>query len=94
MKPGPAYIKGVTGSLPKARITFDKFHVMKLVNDAVDQVRRMEQKDKNNLKSTRYLWLKNPNNLSEGQRKSLVCLSNMNLKTARAYNMKLSFQEF
>lgn len=90
----PAYIKGVADNLPMACITFDKFHVMKLVNDAVDQVRRMEQKDNNILKSTRYLWLKNPNNLTESQRKSLLPLSDMNLKTARAYNIKLSFQEF
>jgi transposase len=90
----PAYIKGVTNCLPEANITFDKFHVMKLLNEAVDQVRRIEQKENSNLKSTRYIWLKNPSNLHETQRKKLSSLVNMNLKTARAYNMKLSFQEF
>jgi transposase len=90
----PAYIKGVTESLPNARITFDKFHVMKIVNEAVDQVRRMEQKDNGSLKSTRYLWLKNPRNLTDNQRENLISLSSMNLKTARAYNIKLAFQEF
>ena len=39
-----AFIKGVAENLPNAAITFDKFHVVKLVNDAVDQVRRIEQK--------------------------------------------------
>src|SRR4029077_21219356 len=34
-----AYIKGVTENLTEAEITFDKFHAVKLVNDAVDQVR-------------------------------------------------------
>ena len=41
----PAFIKGVADSLPKAAVTFDKFHAVKIVNDAVDQVRRTERKD-------------------------------------------------
>ena len=38
----PAFIKGVRETLPNAKITFDKFHVLKLINEAVDQVRREE----------------------------------------------------
>jgi transposase len=34
----PAFIKGVTQEFPKAQITFDRFHIMKLVNEAVDAV--------------------------------------------------------
>ena len=90
----PAYIKGVTEQMPGAQITFDKFHVMKVVNDAVDQVRRMEQKENSILKSSRYLWLKNPDNLTDQQKEALKSLTRMNLKTSRAYNIKLSFQEF
>ena len=41
-----AYVKGVTENLTEAEITFDKFHAVKLVNDAVDQVRRAESKDR------------------------------------------------
>jgi len=48
----PAFIKGVTESLPDAAITFDKFHAVKLINDAVDQVRRTEQKGQNLLRGT------------------------------------------
>lgn len=39
-----AFIKGVTDHLPKARITFDKFHVIAHANTAVEQTRRLEQK--------------------------------------------------
>ena len=39
-----AYIMGVTDNLTEAEITFDKFHAVKLVNDAVDKVRRAESK--------------------------------------------------
>jgi transposase len=41
-----AYIRGVEPNLTEAEITFDKFHAVKLVNDAVDQVRRAESRDR------------------------------------------------
>ena len=40
------FIKGVGYNLTEAEITFDKFHAVKLVNDAVDKVRRAESKDR------------------------------------------------
>jgi transposase len=54
-----AYISGIEQEFPDAQITFDKFHVTKMVNDAVDEVRREEQKSNKALKKTRWLWLKN-----------------------------------
>jgi transposase len=90
----PAFIKGSKENFPKAKITFGKFHVMKIVNKAVDQVRREEQANNNLLKRTRYIWLKNPDNLTEKQKESFISLSKMNLKTLRAYNLKLALQEF
>ncbi|WP_371932601.1 ISL3 family transposase [Bacillus carboniphilus] len=44
MDMSPAFIKGAKENFPKASITFDKFHVVKAVNEAVDDVRRKEQK--------------------------------------------------
>ncbi len=46
----PAFIKGTAAHLPNANITFDKFHAVKIVNDAVDLVRRAEQKDRPELR--------------------------------------------
>ena len=68
---------------------------MKAVNEAVDSVRREERKEEPSLAHTRYLWLKNPENLTEKQKAWLedLSLSKRNRKTARAYEMKLSFQE-
>jgi transposase len=88
-----AFIKGVTENLTEAEITFDKFHVMKLIGDAVDQVRRDESKSRPELKRSRYLWLKNERNLSAGQSAQLGSLSQTNLKTARAYHLRLAFQD-
>ena len=38
----PAFISGVGEYLPNTTITFDKFHVVKLLNEALDEVRRTE----------------------------------------------------
>lgn len=89
-----AFIKGTADSLPKAQVTFDKFHAVKIINDAVDEVRRAEQKSRPELKKTRYVWLKNTTNLTRSQTETLDKLSSKNLKTARAYRIRLSFQEF
>jgi transposase len=88
-----AFIKGTAEHLPNAQITFDKFHAVKIVNDAVDQVRRGEQKTRPELKKTRYIWLKNSTNLTQPQQETLGNLSKSNLKTARAYQMRLTFQD-
>ena len=91
----PAFIKGVEENLPNAEITFDKFHVIKILNEAVDEVRRQEQKGQPELKKTRYIFLKNPENLTNKQTKRLedLKLKNLNLKTMRAYQIRLNFQE-
>lgn len=89
-----AFISGATKSLPAAQITFDKFHAVKIVNDAVDQVRRAERKQRGDLLSrTRYLWLKNPAKLSAKERDQIHSLRHYNLKTARAYQIRLTFQD-
>lgn len=89
----PAFIKGVESEFPKAHITFDKFHVMKLVNEALDHVRRQEQIEQPALKKTRFLWLKNQKNLNSEQHETVLKLKDTNLKTARAYRIKLSLQD-
>lgn len=89
----PAFISGVESVFPNAHITFDKFHVMKLLNKAVDETRRSEQIEEKDLKCTRYLWLKNPENLTKKQKEKLHSLSSLQLKTGRAYRMKLVFQQ-
>lgn len=90
----PAFIGGVAQELPEAELTFDKFHVIKLINEGVDEVRRQEVKEEDILKNTRYLWLKNRVNLTKGQEFKFEPLSKLNLKTARAYQIKLNFQAF
>lgn len=91
----PAFIKGVEKFLPEASITFDKFHIMKIINKAVDQVRREELATQPILTNARYALLKNEKNLTKNQRKKLdeLQLSKLNLKSIRALHIRENFQE-
>ena len=93
MDMSPAFISGATNHLPDASITFDKFHVIQALNKAQDEVRRTEQKLNPLLKKSRYIWLKNPENLNAEQKKQLETLRFENTKTAKVYQMKLTFQD-
>jgi transposase len=66
---------------------------MKMVNEAVDKVRKKEQNEVPELKKTKYIWLKNEKNLKDYQKENLIKLQDMNLKTAKAYRLKLAFQD-
>jgi transposase len=88
-----AYVLGLRESFPNAHLTFDRFHVMKVLGEAVDAVRRKEIKDRPELKKTRYIWLKNPSNLTANQEKRLDSLQDANLLTAEAYRLRLTFQD-
>ena len=91
----PAFIKGVKENLPQAEITFDKFHILKIINEAVNSVRKQEATTNKLLTGTKYIWLKNYNNLTKNQKETLnsFTMSNMNTKTMRAYNIRQSFQD-
>jgi len=93
MDMSPAFIAGAAAQLPNASVTFDKFHVIQALNKAQDEVRRLEQSKNPLLKKTRYIWLKNPENLTVEQKKQLETLRFENLKTAKVYQMKLTFQD-
>lgn len=91
----PAFIKGVNDNLPNAEITFDKFHVLKIINEAVDDVHREEAKTNPLLKKTRYIFLKNEENLTDKQRakKEELKLSDLNLHSMEALRMRETFQQ-
>ncbi len=87
-----AYIKGIEENLQDAEITYDRYHVMALINSAVDEVRREEVKKNSILHSTRYIWLKNPDNLTEKQKEEFKDIKDLDLKTVRAYQIKIALQ--
>ena len=87
-----AFIKGIGKEFANAHLTFDKFHVIKLMNEAVDEVRRNEQKTHPELKKTRYIWLKNEENLKTGECVKFDQFKDSTLATARSYRIKTTLQ--
>lgn len=91
-----AYITAVTTHLPDSTIVFDHFHVIKLFNEKLTELRRdlyREATDllhKNILKGTRWLLLKNPENLDDdrNERDRLEEALSLNKPLATAYYMK------
>lgn len=92
----PAYIHAVEENLPDAVIVFDHFHIIKMFNDKLSDLRRelyREVKDEIQqqvLKGTRWLLLKNPKNLKEqyDEKKRLETALELNKPLATAYYMK------
>jgi transposase len=88
------YLNGIGTFLRKALVVFDRFHVMNQLNKALEMVRREEQRDNEALTKSRFLWLKNPKNLTDNQEARLEALKRLDLRTARAYQIKLALARF
>ena len=90
-----AFISGVTNNLPNARITFDKFHIISHANDAVTEMRRIEQKTDPSLKGMRWTLLKDKSKLKPEAAAELDALvAKVALKrTARAWLYKEQLRE-
>lgn len=92
----PAYIEAVRSHLPNAAIVFDHFHVIKYFNDKLSEFRRQlyhntkDVLEKKILKGTRWLLLKNPQNLIDDkkEREHLEQALQLNKPLATAYYMK------
>jgi len=94
-----AYVNLVREHAPGAQILFDRFHIVKHLQEAVDEVRRSEMRrltgpEKTTFKSTRWLLLKNPWNLTNEQKERLSTLVRWNSPIVRAYYLKEAFQLF
>jgi len=89
-----AFIKGVKEQLPNAVTTFDKFHLIKLMNEALGKIRAEEARQfPEFLKKTRFLFLKNHENLTlEEQDRIDTMVANQCHKSIEAYTHKLNLQ--
>ncbi len=94
------YLKVVKRKAPEAIHILDRFHVMKYLNDAVDQTRRAETAQLKQdgyepiLEKSRWCLLKNKRNQKTSQLAKLRELVQYNLKTVRCYLLKEAFQHF
>ena len=83
MDMSPAFMAGAVKAFPKAQITFDRFHVVKLLNEAMDTVRKLEQQENKTLKKHKYTFLKDWDRLSDKRRREL----------GEAYRLKALFND-
>ena len=82
----------------ESKIVFDRFHVMKHMLEAVDEVRKREHgllkaEGDETLKGTKYLWLFSEENLPEPSRERFAALRALHLKTGRAWAIKESLRD-
>jgi len=98
------YIKAVKETIPAAetKIAFDRFHVSKHINEALDKVRRREHAalikmtGESPLSKSRFQWLINSNRSDnrKSKRKAFLSLSRLNLETSRAWRIKEAANTF
>lgn len=89
---GP-YIYGAKEYFKNALHCHDNFHLVGYLNKAVDKVRRREVRSVELLKSTKYVWLKDFNNLTEKQRIIFQQIDKVNCEVARAWRIKENFRD-
>jgi transposase len=89
-----AFIKGIKEQLPNATMTFDRFHLIKLMNETLGKIRADEARQfPEMLKKSRYLFLKNPENLTTEEQERLdTMVANQCHKSVEAYTHKLNLQ--
>lgn len=100
-----AYAKGVALALPNAQISYDRFHVIAMANEAMDGVRRQEMStqpqalkqalgntDRKVLKSLTWGMRRNPGGWSARQTNAMHWLQRSRLKSARAWRLKMALR--
>jgi transposase len=93
------YIDAIARHLPRAALVFDRFHLSQHLSRAVDEVRRQAWRqlagaEKADFKRTRFLWLKNPENLAQDERTRLSTLLRINSPIVKAYLLKEDLRRF
>ena len=95
MDMSPSYISAVSTHLPEAKIVFDHFHIIKMFNDKLSELRRdlqreAQEAEKSIFKGTRWLLLKNPENLKEERKEKehLEKALQLNKPLSTAYYLK------
>lgn len=87
------FISSIKEHCPKADIVFDKFHIVKKANEALDKIRKQEfakadQKERLNMKRKRFIILKRQKNLNDKQIEELNRLMKNNETLYKSYLLK------
>jgi len=93
-----AYWSAILKGLPKAKLVFDHFHIIKLANEKIDELRRALQREagileRRYIKGTRYLLMMGAENVPEGKRSALEEALRFNEPLSMAYYLKEELRE-
>lgn len=94
------YLKVIKRKAAHVLHILDRYHIVAMINKAIDEVRAGEAKKLQSegkqpvLKHSRWILLKKPENLTEKQDSKLADLLKMNLKTIKSYLLKEEFKQF
>ncbi len=101
-----AYLKGAAAYLPNAQVSYDRFHIVKLAGEAMDEVRTEEWKTEQSRvhaalghltpqqrRSVMWGMRRNPSGWSATQTEAMHWLQRANLKTARAWRLKIALRQ-
>ncbi len=94
------YLKVIAEQIPAALHVLDRFHIMRNMNVAIDEVRRKEVAERRRdgwepiLTKSRWCLLKRPENLTEIQAAKLADLLRYNLRSVKAHLFREAFQRF
>ena len=93
-----AFKNAVHKWLPDVDIVYDRFHVVKLLLDAIDKVRRQACRETGGvaghpLKNIRFALLRNPKHLRPDDVSAIALVQNTNRRLARAYELRVSFED-
>lgn len=89
-----SFIAGLSDNFPNTAVTFDKFHVVKLLNEAMDKVRKNEYREHQILKGHKYTFLKSTKRLSASQKRDREMLIELLPNIGKAYQLKMLFSDF
>lgn len=97
MDMGAAYRNAVEQWAPQADIVFDRFHVVKLLLDAVDEVRReicraLSSEERKTIKGSRFALLRNPKNCTPKDEATIAMVQRSNPKLTRTYELRVNFE--
>jgi transposase len=88
-----AFIYGAKKYFVNAKHCHDHFHIIGYLNKAVDKVRKREVRTQEELKGTKYIFLKDHDNLTEQQRIKFDAIKKTNYEVSRAWTIKENFRD-
>ena len=87
------FIDGAVKYFPNASHCHDLYHCVTYLNDAVDKVRKREVKEFKELRSTKYLWLKDKSKYTPNDRRRFDMLENAEYQVSQAWKVKELFRD-